>query len=56
MVKTEEILRGLEIAYQKLIDFKIYKKSPMIVYKDGEIVEIPWQELEAQRKEQEAKK
>jgi len=38
--KTIKILRGLEKSYQKLVEFKKYKKSPLIVSKDGVIVEI----------------
>jgi hypothetical protein len=30
----------LEIAYKKLIEYKKYKKTPLIVSKAGEIVEI----------------
>jgi len=38
--QTKKILRGLEKSYQKLVEFKKYKKSPLIVSKDGVIVEI----------------
>lgn len=38
--QTKNILRGLEKSYQKLVEFKKYKKSPLIVSKDGVIVEI----------------
>lgn len=38
--QTQKILRGLEKSYQKLVEFKKYKKSPLIVSKDGVIVEI----------------
>lgn len=38
--KTQKILRGLEKSYQKLVEFKKYKKSPLIVSKNGVIVEI----------------
>lgn len=37
---TQKILRGLENSYRKLVEFKKYKKSPLIVSKDGVIVEI----------------
>jgi hypothetical protein len=38
--QTQKILRGLEKAYQKLVEFKRYKKSPLIVSKNGVVVEI----------------
>ena len=37
---TKELLKGLEKSYQKMIDFKKYKKSPLIVSKNGKIFEI----------------
>lgn len=37
---TQRILEGLENSYQKLVEFKRYKKSPLIVAKDGVIMEI----------------
>ena len=40
MDNVEKIKEGLEKAYKKLIEFKKYKKSPIIISKDGEIVEI----------------
>lgn len=38
--QTQKILTGLESSYQKLVEFKKYKKSPLIVEKDGVIMEI----------------
>ena len=38
--QTQKILTGLEKSYQKLVEFKKYKKSPLIVEKDGVIMEI----------------
>lgn len=38
--QTKKILRGLEKSYQKLVEFKRYKNSPLVVAKDGVIVEI----------------
>lgn len=38
--QTQKILRGLEKSYQKLVEFKRYKNSPLIVAKDGVIMEI----------------
>ena len=35
-----KIIEALELSYQKLVEFKRYKKSPLIVAKNGEIIEI----------------
>jgi hypothetical protein len=43
--QTKKLLRGLEKSYQKLVEFKKYKKSPLIVSQDGVIVEIPYDEI-----------
>ncbi len=40
MDNTDKIIIGLEKAYQKLIEFKKYKKTPIIVSKDGKVVEL----------------
>lgn len=40
MDNSEKIIEGLEKAYQKLIEFKKYKKTPIIVLRDGKVVEI----------------
>lgn len=40
MDNSEKIIEGLEIAYRKLIEFKKYKKTPIIVSKDGKVIEI----------------
>jgi hypothetical protein len=40
MDNSEKIIEGLEKAYKKLIEFKKYKKTPIIVSRDGKIVEI----------------
>jgi len=37
----EKIAHGLEEAYRKMVEFKKYKKTPMIVSKDGKVVAIP---------------
>ncbi len=36
----EKIIKGLELAYQRLIEFKIRKKSPLVVSKNGKVVEL----------------
>lgn len=38
--KRNRIVEGLERSYQKLVEFKRYKKSPLIVARNGEIIEI----------------
>lgn len=35
-----KILKGLEVAYQKLIEFKKQKNSELIIIKDNKIVRI----------------
>ena len=36
----DKIARGLEEAYRKMVEFKKYKKTPMIVSKNGKVIEI----------------
>lgn len=43
--KRENIILGLEKAYQKMVEFKKYKKSPLVVSRNGKIVEIPYDEI-----------
>ena len=45
MENREKIIKGLEKAYQKLVAFKKYKKSPMIILKDGKVFEIPYEKI-----------
>lgn len=35
-----KIAKGLEVAYRKMVEFKKQKNSPVIVSKDGEVIEI----------------
>ncbi|EOR95415.1 hypothetical protein ADIARSV_1416 [Arcticibacter svalbardensis MN12-7] len=35
-----KIMLGLDKAYEKLIEFKKYKKTELVVMKDGKIVKI----------------
>jgi hypothetical protein len=42
---TLKILEGLEKAYKKLVEFKRYKNSPLVVAKDGVIIEIQPDEI-----------
>jgi len=41
MSDLEKIKEGLESTYKKLIEYKKYKKTPLIVSKGEKIVEIP---------------
>jgi hypothetical protein len=41
MNNIEKIKEGLESAYKKLIEYKKYTKTPLIVSRRGKIVEIP---------------
>lgn len=52
MDKKEELLEdskklvlGQERAYQKLVEFKRYKNSPLIVSRNGKVIEIPPEEI-----------
>lgn len=40
MNNSDKIIEGLELAYKRLIEFKKYKKTPLIVLKDGKVTEI----------------
>jgi hypothetical protein len=45
MENRDKILKGLEEAYRKLIEFKKYKKTPMVIGKDGKVIEIPYEKI-----------
>lgn len=36
----EKISKGLEKAYEKMVEFKKQKDSPIIMSKDGKVVEV----------------
>lgn len=38
--QREKIVRGLELTYKRLIKFKKDKNSPLIVSRNGEVVEL----------------
>lgn len=38
--KRKKIVEGLEKTYRKLVEFKRYKKSPLIITKNGKVIEI----------------
>jgi hypothetical protein len=35
-----KILKGLELAFEKLLEFKKYKKSELVIIRDNKIVKI----------------
>lgn len=41
----DKIAQGLEEAYRKMVEFKKYKKTPMIVSRNGQIVAIPSEKI-----------
>lgn len=43
----EKIVRDFEFSYERLLEYKRYKFSPVIINKDGEIIEIPPKERPA---------
>jgi len=45
MENRDQIIKGLEKAYLKLIEFKKYKKTPLIISVNGEIVEIAAEDI-----------
>lgn len=45
-----KIGKGLELAYKKMIEFKKQKNSPIIVSRDGQIIEISAQSLQSEKK------
>jgi len=48
MDNVEKIREGLEKTYKKLIEFKKYKKTPIIISRDGKVVEISPDEITTQ--------
>jgi len=37
---SKKMMAGLQLAYERMIEFKKYKKSTIIVKRDGKIVEL----------------
>ncbi len=37
---ADKVMKGLEISFQKLLEFKKQKNSPLVVMRDGKIVEV----------------
>ena len=40
MEDRDKIIKGLELAYMKLVEYKKYKKTPIIISRRGKVVEI----------------
>jgi hypothetical protein len=38
--RQEEIVAGLKIAYTRMLEFKRYKKSEVVVMRDGKVVRM----------------
>ena len=41
----EKITQGLEKAYERMVEFKKYKKTPIVVSRNGQIVELDANEV-----------
>ncbi|OQX79455.1 MAG: hypothetical protein B6D64_04845 [Bacteroidetes bacterium 4484_276] len=41
----EKIIKGLEEAYKSLVEYKKQKNSPLIISRDGKIVEVDPNEI-----------
>ncbi len=37
---ADKVMKGLELSFQKLLEFKKQKNSPLVVMRNGKIVEI----------------
>lgn len=40
MENRDKIIQGLELAYKRLVEYKKYKKTPIIISKQGKVIEI----------------
>jgi len=49
MNNVEKVRQGLEISFKKLIEFKKYKKTPLIILRDGKIEEIDPESLNSEQ-------
>ncbi|HTN35508.1 MAG TPA: hypothetical protein VL053_00450 [Arachidicoccus sp.] len=43
--EKNKIVRGLELAFQRLLEFKKQKNSPLIIMKDNKIIEVSAEEF-----------
>ncbi len=51
VVLCDEIERGLELSFDKLIAFKKYKNTPFVFQRNGKIVKMSAKEVESEMKE-----
>ncbi|MEO1053452.1 MAG: hypothetical protein AAFX87_22650 [Bacteroidota bacterium] len=38
--ERDKIVKGLEETYRRLVEYKKYKRSPIVVEQNGEVIEI----------------
>lgn len=43
--KVERILKGLELAYERMVKFKKEKNSPLVISENGKVKRIPPSEI-----------
>lgn len=43
--EKNKIVHGLELAFQRLLEFKKQKNSPLIIMKDNKIIEVSAEEF-----------
>ena len=48
--ETEKILKGLDLAYERLIEFKKAKNSPLVIMRNNQVIRITAEEAEAEWK------
>lgn len=44
--QREKIVKGLELTYKRLIEFKKSKRSPLVISRDGKVVELDPEEAQ----------
>jgi hypothetical protein len=42
---SKKVFKGLEKAYEKMVEFKKYKKTPLVISQNGQLIEIPYQDI-----------
>jgi hypothetical protein len=49
-IQTQKIIAGLKLALERLLVYKKQKNSPMVITRDGKVVEVSAEEYEAMMK------
>lgn len=49
-IKKQKIIAGLKLALERLLVYKKQKNSPMVIMRDGKVVEVTAEEYEAMMK------